>query len=232
MTTQTDSKSTAVETGLAPILPFYILGDSSGSMIGDPIAQVNGLVPDLLRSVITHPTLAEILRIGVIEFNSGANVLQPAVDVRSITTAPQFACNGSTNYVAAFKATRSQIDADLAAISAEGRKAYRPTVIMFTDGAPDAGDWKSAFAELVDKTPGRVHANVVPFGVANADKSVIAYMSRPQGYIMELGWDLAAALATMIPAIVQSIVVSGSAGGLTLPNTVPGFTTVNNDIVN
>jgi hypothetical protein len=90
---------------------------------------------------------------------------------------------------------------------------------------------------LADPAEGRVHANVIPFGIGAADQEVIRFLSRPQGYHQDVtaGYDLPTAMSSIMEAIMRSLVGSAaslqSGGGLLLPTVVPGFRAVSADVV-
>lgn len=225
--------------GLGRVLPLYVMGDVSSSMTGASLDQVNQLMAPLMTTIHTNGMLHDTVYLCVADFSSQANMLLPLCRVGDAPGVPQFAGGGSTSYAAAFDLLAGAIARDVPALKAAGKQVIRPAVFFYSDGQPtdDEAVWKAAFSRLADPAPGRVHANVIPFGIGNADPAVIRHISRPQGYHQDVhaGYDLSAAMKTIIEAIMRSLVSSATSlhqgGGLLLPNQVPGFTVVPGDVV-
>lgn len=171
-----------VETGFSnterfPILPCYLLFDTSGSMgLGTapnrPIDVANGALPELLELVRSDPMTAEIARFGLVSFDGTARTLLPLSDLRR-SKLPDLEASGSTNYVAAFNETASAIRRDLKQLGS-GTPFYTPVVWMFTDGLPNDDDWVSAHKQLASPGDGdKYHAYVVAYGFGEANPEVI-----------------------------------------------------------
>ena len=65
-------------------------------------------------------------------------------------------------------------------MKADGHKVHRPAVFFLTDGEPTDDDaaWKQAFSELADPAF-QARPNVIPFGVADAQKKVLDQIVHP-----------------------------------------------------
>lgn len=217
------------------VLAFYVVVDVSVSMSGEPIAEANKIVPEVVDHVAKSPTLADVVRFGVVDFSDDAQVLVRLSDLRDIDTIPQFKTRGATSYAAAFRLLRQEIESDLAQLKADNRKVYRPAVFFITDGDPtdDQATLKQTFEALTDKTfKGR--PNLIPFGVTSATKELLdAWVFPKEGdsgkpmrsFVQKPGVSAADAirqvteiLISSIVASAQSVTVGGQQGGFIPPD--------------
>jgi len=165
------------EGGVA-VLPFYVVCDESSSMSGESIAAVNAGIGELFRAIHGDPVVDAKARVGIITFNDQASVLLPLTQLSQITQSPGCVASGSTSYAAAFNLLKTQIETDIPRLKSEGFRVHRPMVFFMSDGAPNAEDWQSSLAQLTDSSF-QFHPNIVSFGVAGAEPSVIKEVSTP-----------------------------------------------------
>ncbi len=213
----------------ALILPFYAVCDESASMSGEPIDAINTALSELHQEIRYQPVVAEKARFSLIGFSTSAHVILPISDLSKVDTMDGVSADGSTSYGSAFTLLRQTIEQDVNMLKADGCKVYRPAVFFMSDGQPTDSDWEKALAALVDESfPYR--PNIVAFGVAGADASIIGKVATLKAFMMDQGTHPAVALREYAKTLTNSIVMSGSQGGtdmtLLLPPTPEGFTEI------
>ncbi len=214
---------------MANILPFYLVCDESGSMTGEPIDAMNKALPELHQEIGTNPVVSDKTRFSIVTFESSAQVLQPLVDLSQITQLPELQARGSTNYEAAFRLLRSEIESDVVRLKADNHRVYRPSVFFLSDGYPDPNNWQQALDELTDSS-WKMHPNVIAFGIGTADPAVIGRVGITQAFMSDGSMSPAHALREFAAMLTRSIISSGSGAGDALspvmPTQVPGFTPI------
>ena len=113
---------------------------------------------------------------------------------------------------------REQIDLDVATLKAGNLfKVHRPAVFFLTDGVPtdNAHEWQAAFEELAGEG-NHARPNFIPFGVQDADKSVLDQLARyktkegqqPRSFVQSKEITASAAINSMLTMLTNSIVQS------------------------
>jgi uncharacterized protein YegL len=219
--------------GGVQVLPFYVVCDESGSMGGDPIDAVNQGIGELFREIHSDPIVDAKARVGIITFNDTARVLLPLTRLSAITQTPGCVSAGSTSYASAFRLLKTQIETDVPKLKADGFRVHRPMVFFMSDGAPNPEDWRGPLAELTDQSF-EFRPNIVSFGVAGAEASVIKEVSTPLtvggskkqsfAFLAEAGVNPGAALNEIMKFITGTIVTSARQDQPTmaLPQNLPG----------
>ncbi|QIJ63094.1 VWA domain-containing protein [Streptomyces sp. JB150] len=217
------------------ILPFYLLCDESGSMIGEPIDAINGALPDLHHEISTNPSVADKTRFCLIGFSDTATVLQPLVDLSDIEEVPALAAGGLTSYGEAFRTLKQCIESDVAALKAQGHEVYRPVAFFLSDGIPTDDGWEQAYKEL---TQSRFCPKIIAFGIGEAEEATIGQVANFRAFMQQdSSVSPAQALREFASSLTRSIVRSaasisadgGSGFTLAVDDTVPGFSTVSLD---
>jgi uncharacterized protein YegL len=216
-------------------LSFYFVIDVSYSMENSgALQEASAIVPQVVDAISKSPVLADVVRVGLIDFSDDAQVVLRLDDVRNIHTIPQLVARGGTSFAAAFKLLIKEIEADRAQLKSSGYKMYRPAVFFITDGAPtDPEDvTRSAFADLTDPSF-KARPNIIPFGVDQATKEQLDLWVYPplgspkamRSYVADPGRDPADAIKQLAEVLISSIVASagsvqdhGTAGGFIPPD--------------
>ena len=173
----TSSAGAAKPEGGLQVLPFYIVCDESSSMDGASIAAVNDGIVELFDEVTSDPFTDAKFRFGIIVFNDTASVLLPLTQLKDVMQVPVCVASGSTSYGSAFRLLKTQIESDIAALQLEGVSVPRPIVFFMSDGEPDPENWRDDLDALVDPSF-KYRPNIISFGVAGAEKAVIADVAR------------------------------------------------------
>jgi uncharacterized protein YegL len=213
------------------LLPFYLVVDVSYSMSGDKLKQANDVTPQLADALAKNPILNDKIRFGLIDFSDDARVVLPLSDMSAQNSLPGLSIRGGTNFGAAFQLLRTQVDADVAQLRADGYKVHRPAVFFLTDGEP-GDDWRADFQALTqyDAKTGsgfKYYPVIVPFGVGGANRDIMRQLVHPLSksklYMMSDGADPAAAIKAMAEILISSVLASGQSvgeggSGLVLPD--------------
>jgi uncharacterized protein YegL len=204
-------------------LAFYLLVDVSYSMAGPPLDAVNKIIPEVMDALEASPTLADVVRVGAIDFADDSRSALRLGDLRDVKKIPQFRERGGTSYAAGFRELRKEIGKDVAQLKQDGYKVYRPAVFFLTDGAPtdDAATLQTAFAELTDEKF-KFWPNIIPFGVAAATKTMLDPWVFPKAgdskkpmrsYVYAGQGDAATAITQLAEILISSIMASAQSVG-------------------
>ncbi|MEU8232268.1 VWA domain-containing protein [Actinoplanes sp. NPDC048967] len=213
------------------LLPFYLVVDVSYSMAGRNIDAANEILPSVADALAKNPILADKIRFGLLDFSDDAQVVLPLSDMSGQDYLPKLVVRGGTDYGAAFRLLRSQLQQDIGQLRADGFKVHRPAVFFLSDGEPMDG-WQNDFAALTtyDKETGqgfKWYPVLVPCGVADASKDTMRQLVHPPGksklYTMTSGADAAAAIKAMAEILISSVLSSGQSAvdgnsGFVLPD--------------
>lgn len=194
------------------VFPIYAVIDLSASMAGEPIDAAEEILPALIDACRQYASLADVLRFSIIVFSDTAQTVVPMCSYDQAGNPGKFRAMRSTNYGAAFRELRSNIDRDIDNLKLEGHMVFRPSVFFITDGEPtdDAAQRAAAWNALTD-TSWRAHPNVVAFGVGPQVKveTVRRYISHHgQAFVTRDGASAADGLRSIINILVQSVVAS------------------------
>jgi uncharacterized protein YegL len=212
------------------VLPYYGLVAESGSLAGDPIDAVNDALPRLHEAIREDFDVDEILRFGLVAFGSQATIALPLCELSAVAEVPSLVAHGTANYGEAFRVLRLAIEADVPVLRAQGYDVFRPVVFMYADCGPDGGPygpWLTDLTHLVDPAFA-YRPHLVVFGLAGADRSVLARVATLKAYVADEGVDKATALREWATQLAQSMVASARSAGqggstLVIPPAPSGF---------
>jgi len=205
-------------------LPTYLVLDTSSSM-KDHEDLLNDLLEHVYDSLVASPRVSEFAHISIISFNTAPHVVLEMTDIEAVSALPLLACDGTTNYGAAFREVKARIDMDVDKLKAEGKAVLRPAVFLLTDGAPTDNDWSDAFATLVDRNWSR-RPHVITFGFGAAHEAVLSKVSTKAAFLAESSSSQKEALSTVMSSLLHTLVASARREELQIPEKVPGFTSV------
>jgi len=116
-------------------LPVYLLLDTSGSMMGEPIEAVKNGVQMMISSLRQNPQAIESAFLSIITFNTKAEQLVPLTDLISFQM-PEIQASGVTALGEALQLVSQCIDKEVAKTSSESKGDWKPLVFIMTDGVP------------------------------------------------------------------------------------------------
>jgi uncharacterized protein YegL len=214
---------------VATLLPFYTLCDVSASMReGQRIETLNDVIVATCDAAAMHPVVSDRVRLGIISFAGRADVVLPLSDLGLLDDLPKLEARDLTSYAPAFRLLRRTIEQDAAQLVADGFRVFRPAVFFLTDGRPTdtAAEWRDALTAVLDQDfPHR--PNIIAFGFGDANDAILAEIATVAAYRASDAITAADAIASFGTLLVESVVGSGAAGHLRLPNDPPsGLTTL------
>lgn len=127
-------------------LPVYLLLDTSGSMMGEPIEAVKNGVEILVSSLRQDPYALETAHLSIISFDTNAKQIVPLTEI-AMFNSPQLQATGTTQLGEALALLAEKIEQEVQKTTPEVRGDWKPLVFIMTDGVP-TDDWKKGFEKL------------------------------------------------------------------------------------
>jgi uncharacterized protein YegL len=159
-----------------PRVACAFLLDTSWSMSGEPIAQLNQGYKTFCSEVNEDPLARKRTEVTVITFGNTAEVAVPFQEGRDLQPV-EFSPSGATPLGAALDLGLDQLEARKQSYKEAGLEYFRPWLIVITDGAPTDPEHYAAAARRVREAEGRKGVVVFAIGVNEADMDVLAQLS-------------------------------------------------------
>lgn len=132
-----------------PRCPVAFILDVSGSMFGEPIAELNKALPGLFRELLKSDLTAARVEPCLITCGGEAKVVQPFAPLRTLAKyEANLRAEGATPLGAAITLAIQEITQRQAQYRADSLASYVPAVVILTDGNPTDYEWTQASAEL------------------------------------------------------------------------------------
>lgn len=132
----------------APRCPVILLLDVSSSMEGSAIRELNDGYRQFLRETMNDEAASMSVELEVITFGSSAEVKQPFAPIARINPSPvPFQAAGSTHMGDALRLAAAHLNERRQKYRDNGIAAYRPWVVLMTDGQPNDA-WEQPAAEV------------------------------------------------------------------------------------
>ena len=112
-------------------LPIFVLADTSGSMRGEKINELNLALREMLRVLNNVDDIRGKFQLCVISFGGEVKVEQPLEDIDKISLT-ELTASGNTPMGTAFDVVRTMIE-DRSVVSS---RSYAPTIVLISDGIP------------------------------------------------------------------------------------------------
>lgn len=144
-------------------LPIYFLIDTSESMVGTPIEQVQEGMRTIIQSLRVDPYALETVFISIIVFAGKAKVLSPLTELYKFYP-PTFPIGGGTSLGAGLDALMNDIDHSVKRNTMEEKGDWKPIIFMFTDGNP-TDNYHAAFRRWNDRY--RKHCSLVAVSIGD-----------------------------------------------------------------
>jgi len=125
-----------------------LLLDTSGSMQGEPIKNLNQGIKEFKDQSMLDNLAKKRIDVATVAFNSTAQVIQEFVPLPQMNT-PELEASGTTAMGAALNLAMDLIDKRKALYKELGTPYFRPWIFMITDGAP-TDDYTAAAKKLVE----------------------------------------------------------------------------------
>jgi uncharacterized protein YegL len=156
-----------------PRCPCLLLLDTSGSMGGQPIQQLNSGLVAFKDATVADPIAMKRIEVALITFGP----VRVESDFQTIDTfiAPTLEASGDTPMGAAIEQGLTLLDQRKQTYKANGITYYRPWVFLVTDGAPTDG-WKSS-ADRVHQGETAKSFSFFAVGVEGANFEILAQIA-------------------------------------------------------
>jgi len=203
-----------------PRCPCLLLLDTSGSMGGAPISQLNAAIKVFKDELVADPLAAKRVEVAIITFGDAPHLEQDFVDV--LTFQPQaFSASGTTAMGASIEDGIRRLTERKDTYRQNGIAYYRPWVFLVTDGAP-TDSWQRA-AQDVRQGEDNGAFSFFAVGVSDANFEVLNQIASPSRPAVKLDGlrfrDLFIWLSKSLKA------VSKSTRGTQVQLDAPGWTT-------
>lgn len=157
-----------------PRCPCILLLDTSGSMSGEPLRQLNEGYAKFINELIDDPLAAKRVEVCVVNF--GPVQMHQDFSTPDEIYPEELSVTGDTPMGAAIEFALEELKARKAIYQEAGVSYYRPWVFLITDGAP-TDSWTRAAAAIRE---GEASNNFAFFavGVQGADMQTLAKISQ------------------------------------------------------
>ena len=118
-------------------LPVYILLDTSGSMVGEPIEAVKVGLQTMISGLRQDPFALESVHLAIITFDREARILCPLTELENFQVPElEVPSSGPTHLGAALELLCQSYDEDVARSTPEVKGDWKPLAFIMTDGSP------------------------------------------------------------------------------------------------
>lgn len=155
-----------------PRCPCLLLLDTSGSMAGQPIAELNAGLIQFKDELVTDSLAAKRVEVGIITF--GPVQVQTEFISAGAFQPPQLSTTGDTPMGAAIERGLEMLRQRKDSYRAGGVAFYRPWIFLITDGTP-TDSWQNA-ASQVKEGEAKKSFSFYPVGVEGANFEVLAQL--------------------------------------------------------
>ena len=153
-----------------PRCPVVLLLDTSGSMSGDRIDELNAGLAIFKQEVQRDTTASLRVEVAIITFDSSVNLIQDFVTIDNFYP-PQLTTTGMTAMGEGIELALNEVENRKAIYKSNGIQYYQPWVLLITDGGP-SDSWQSA-AQRVSQATANGKISFYAVGVQGADMNIL-----------------------------------------------------------
>ena len=157
-----------------PRCPCVLLLDTSGSMEGEPINELNNGLLELKKQLDADNLARQRVEIAIVSFGGTPTVVTDFVTVDAFNP-PTLGFGGRTPMGAAIEMGLKMLQDRKLEYKNAGVNYYRPWIFLITDGAPTDA-WDQAAAQVRDGVNGKKFS-FYAVGVQGADTSILSQIS-------------------------------------------------------
>jgi len=158
--------------------PVVLLLDTSGSMAGTPIDELNKALIKIKEDILNDTMLSNRLEVGIVAFDDDARVERPIDLISPDTDLPILNIGGVTNLVAGMNKAIELVTDRKNFYKSNGEQYYRPFIVLFTDGAPtNTPEEIEQLDQTIQKLSDEKRFIFLPFGVDGADMQLLAKLA-------------------------------------------------------
>ena len=156
-----------------PRCPCVLVLDTSGSMYGDPIKQLNAGVKVFKQELLQDPLATKRVEVAIVTFG-------PVTIESDFHTVPNFFpreldTTGNTPMGGAIEAAINLVNNRKKEYKSNGVSYYKPWIILITDGAP-TDDWEMAAMKVKEGEDNKSFA-FFAIGVEGANMNILSRIS-------------------------------------------------------
>ena len=155
-----------------PHMACLLLLDTSGSMCGEPIDELNKALNTFKLEVCEDKATRSILDVAIIEFNTEVNTVQPFLPIEQMKTV-ELTAEGGTNMAPAIELAIDMVAERSRFYRRSGSEPYKPWIIMISDGGADV----SQIAEEVRSQEAKGKLKFFSLGVGSYDSQTLHQLS-------------------------------------------------------
>ncbi len=159
-----------------PRCPVVLLLDTSGSMSGQPIDQLNQGLVTLQQELSQDSYAARRVQVAIVTFDSYVNVVQDFVDFDQFNP-PHLSATGTTAMGEGIETALNLIESHKQLLKANDIDYYRPWLLMITDGAP-TDSWQNA-AQMLHQFYANKKVVFFAIAVQGADMNTLSQIVPP-----------------------------------------------------
>ncbi|MEI2578639.1 vWA domain-containing protein [Scytonema sp. PRP1] len=156
--------------------PVVLLLDTSGSMSGERIDQLNLGVTTFKQEVEQDPTASLRVEVAVITFDNSAQVVQDFVTINQFIP-PVLQAIGRTSTGQGIELALDTIEKRKSVYKNNGVQYYRPWLFLITDGSP-TDSWQQA-AQRAKQAVADGKLSFFAVGVQGADMATLGQIASP-----------------------------------------------------
>jgi uncharacterized protein YegL len=164
-----------------PHMACLFLVDTSGSMDGQPIAQLNAGLERFKFDVAGDEKTRRILDVAIVEFNDGVNVVQGFVPIEDMLPV-DLTADGSTNMRPAIEMGMLMVQERSKVYYNTGTVPYKPWIILISDGVPD--DPIDGIAQTVRDQEAKEKLKFWCLGVEGFDESTLKKLAPEKTFLL------------------------------------------------
>lgn len=161
-----------------PRVPCVLVLDVSGSMVGQPIEELNRGLVAYRDALVADPLAAKRVEISIITFGSRVDTVCDFVTVDRFEP-PMLAADGLTHMGEAVNRAIDSLESRKRSYRDNGIAYYRPWLFLISDGAPNDPGWELAAARAVACEDTKAFKTFC-IGVGNADVQTLGRFSRSE----------------------------------------------------
>ncbi len=153
--------------------------DTSGSMTGPPIAELNNGLQILAQQIKSDPVARQRVEIAIIEFNSTTTVVQQPALIDDFNM-PALRTTGTTKLVEAVRTAINYVESRKQWHRNNGLSFNRPHIVLITDGEPDSDQDMIGLSQEIKTAASRKKFAFLPVGVQGANHSTLKQIAQDE----------------------------------------------------
>jgi uncharacterized protein YegL len=157
-----------------PRCPVVLLLDTSGSMSGERIDELNAGLASFKQDVEKDATASLRVEVAIITFDSSVHIVQDFVTMDNFYP-PQLTTSGTTSMGEGIKLALDEVESRKAIYKSNGIQYYQPWVFLITDGGP-TDSWQSA-AQRVRQADADRKISFYTVAVQGADMNILGQIA-------------------------------------------------------